>query len=460
MGTPAVGSQISVTQVYNFFTGSNPSAGSSIAFRGTLGPLKQPAVSGSATNVGLSSTFGGQDVSYSVSSSSANVSEGSSVTFSISTNYVSNGTTLYYKLAGINTRDLDSASYSYTNTTYTSSGATGYAAIVNKTFTRLLGRYPENSVTVDYYVNNFLTGNYSSLSTFFGDLTGSAEYISLQADPTETGTVSVSSGSASKTFLVTPDYLSEGTESLTFEVRTGSQSGSLVGSSIVSLSDAYTDEGSPVISSFSASESSIYFSGGSTTLSWSTSNADVVLIYKNGSPYKVFNSSTTSSVETIDSNCTFTIYAWNGTNQTTGSTLNISVTIVPLSYTLGNTVEVTTSGNHVRNNVAWYKFSTSGGTFTASTAATTPNQDTEIALYGSDFNRIVRDDDSAGNYESAVPGTAFGENAPSTPTIIGAGTYYFGIGLFNIIWGAYLINQEAIGDKTLTSGIQFTASVT
>lgn len=334
MGTPAVGSQISVTQVYNFFTGSNPSAGSSIAFRGTLGPLKQPAVSGSATNVGLSSTFGGQDVSYSVSSSSGSVSEGSSLTFSISTNYVSNGTTLYYKLAGINTRDLDNYNYSYTNTTYTSSGAAGYAAIVNKTFTRLLGRYPENSATVDYYVNNFLVGNYSSLSAFFGDITSSAEYTDLQSNPTETGTVSISSGSASKTFLVTPDYLTEGTESVTFEVRTGSQSGTLIGSSIVSLSDTYTDEGSPVINSFSTSSTSATY-GGSITLSWSTTNTNVVRLFKNGSFYKQFDASTTSVVETINDNCTFTIYAWNGTNSTTGSTISI-VAWTLLRMTIGS----------------------------------------------------------------------------------------------------------------------------
>lgn len=333
MGTPAVGSQISVTQVYNFLTGSNPSAGSSIAFRSTLGPLRQPAVSGSATNVGLSSTFGGQDISYTISSSSGSVSEGSSLTFTINTTYVPNGTTLYYKLAGINTRDLDHYNYSYTNTTYTSSGAAGYAAIVNKAYTRLLGRYPENTAIVDYYVNNFLVGYYSSLNQFFADLAGSAEYADLQANPTETGTVTTSSGSASKTFLVTPDYLTEGTESVTFEVRTGSQSGTLVGSSIVSLSDTYVDEGFPTINSFTTSSTSATY-GGSITLSWSTTNANVVRLFKDGAFYKQFDASTTSVVETINDNCNFRIYAWNGTNAAVSGLLSI-VTWTMLRMTIG-----------------------------------------------------------------------------------------------------------------------------
>lgn len=333
MGTPAVGSQISVTQVYNFLTGSNPSAGSSIAFRSTLGPLRQPAVSGSATNVGLSSTFGGQDISYTISSSSGSVSEGSSLTFTINTTYVPNGTTLYYKLAGINTRDLDDSNYSYTNTTYTSSGAAGYAAIVNKTYNRLLGRYPESTAIVDYWVNNFLSGNYSSLNQFFSDFTSSTEYASLEAVPTETGTVTTSSGSASKTFLVTPDYLTEGTESVTFEVRTGSQSGTLVGSSIVSLSDTYVDEGFPTINSFTTSSTSATY-GGSITLSWSTTNANVVRLFKDGAFYKQFDASTTSVVETINDNCNFRIYAWNGTNAAVSGLLSI-VTWTMLRMTIG-----------------------------------------------------------------------------------------------------------------------------
>jgi hypothetical protein len=330
MGTPAVGQQINFTQVYNFFTGLNPGANSNIQLRGTLGALRQPAITSGP--ISLSANLGNQNVTYNVSASSGTASEGSTVTFSINTTYVTNGTILYYTLANVNTRDLDASNSTFANTSYTSSGASGYASIVNKAYLRLLGRYTDSG-SIDYWVNNFLVNNYVSLSAFFGDLTGSAEYSGYQSTPTETGTVTVSSNSASKSFLIIPDYLTEGTESVTFQVRTGSHSGTLVGSAIVNLTDSYQDEGSPVINSFSASASTV--SNNSTiTLSWSTSNADIVRIYKNGSVYKAFNASTTSVSETITSNCTFTIYAWNGTYATTGSTLSIN-TFGDISITIG-----------------------------------------------------------------------------------------------------------------------------
>lgn len=330
MGTPAVGQQINFTNVWNFFTGLNPGANSNIQLRGTLGALRQPAITSGP--IRLSADLGNQNVTYNVSASSGTASEGSTITFSINTTYVTNGTTLYYTLANVNTRDLDASNSTFANTSYTSSGASGYASIVNKAYLRLLGRYTDSG-SIDYWVNNFLVNNYVSLSAFFGDLTGSAEYSGYQSTPTETGTVTVSSNSASKSFLIVPDYLTEGTESVTFQVRTGSHSGTLVGSAIVNLTDSYQDEGSPVINSFSASASTV--SNNSTiTLSWSTSNADVVRIYKNGSVYKAFNASTTSVSETITSNCTFTIYAWNGTYATTGSTLSIN-TFGDISITIG-----------------------------------------------------------------------------------------------------------------------------
>ena len=320
MGTPAVGQQINFTQVYNFFTGSNPSGGSNIQLRGTLGALRQPAIT--TGPIRLSADLGNQNITYNVTASAGSASEGSTITFYINTLYVPNNTTLYYTLANVNTRDLDASQSTFANTSYTSSGATGYASIVNKAYLRLLGRYTDSG-SIDYWVNNFLQNNYVSLSAFFADLTGSNEYLSYQSTPTETGTVTVNNASASKSFLIVPDYLTEGTESVTFQVRTDSHSGTLVGSAIVNLTDTYQDEGSPTISSFSTSATSVNVNN-TVTLSWTTSNADVVRIYKNGSVYKAFNASTTSVVETISSDCNFTIYAWNGTNSTTGSTISIT----------------------------------------------------------------------------------------------------------------------------------------
>jgi len=429
MGTPAVGSQITFSQVYNFFTGST--SYSNLGLRGTLGANRNPSIT--TGQIRLSADCGGQDLTYTVSSSAASANEGDSLTFTTTTKYVANGTTLYYTLSGVNTRDLDAANYTYQNTSYSSSGATGYGSIVNKVYTRLLGRFPESTVAVDYHTNNFLIDNYNTLNQFLADVANQPEYATLEATPTETGTFSVSSGSASKTFTVTPDRLTEGTESLTFQVRTGSHSGTLVGTTIVSLNDTYTAEGSPSISSFSSSTSSFGIGGGSTTLSWSTSNADVVRLYKNGSIYKHFNSSTTSVSETVTEDCTFSIQAWNSVSTSSSSSISHTV-LAPITISSNESnASVNPSGNHVLNNIAWYKFILgSTRTFTATTAPTTNGYDTEIALYNSSGNLIVKDDDSAGNLESQIPGSGAGsENAPSSPVSLSAGTYYLAVGLYN-----------------------------
>ena len=248
MGTPAVGQQINFTNVWNFFTGLTPGANSNIQLRANLGALRQPAITTGA--IRLSADLGNQNPTYTVTSSpSGTVSEGSTITFTVNTTYVVNGTTLYYTLANVNTRDLDASNSTYSNTSYTSSGATGYASIVNKAYLRLFGRYTDSN-SIDYWVNNFLQNNYVSLTTFLNDLINSAEYSGYEASPTETGTITVNSNTANKSFLVVPDYLQENTESLTFEVRIGSHSSAVVGSGVVNITSTYQAEALPTISSF------------------------------------------------------------------------------------------------------------------------------------------------------------------------------------------------------------------
>jgi len=349
--TPATGQTITFSQAYNAFTGSSASAGSNIALRGTLGYYRQPSITSGA--IRLSQDCGNQAVAYIVTSNPVStVNEGASITFTIITYYVANGTTLYYELSGINTRDLDASNYSYQSTSYTSSGASGYANIVNKTYLNLLGRYPESQGTVDYYVNNFLVNNYTSLNGFRNDFTGSSEYASYENTPIETGTIVVSvpsapnsGGSVSKTFLVVPDYLTEGVETVTFKLRTISNTSiTPVATTAVSISDTYVAESAPTISSFSSSTNSFGSGGGNTTLSWSTSAADVVRLYKDSGIYKHFNSSTTSVVESISSSCSFYIQAWNSQNTVSSGAINITVSAAP-TYSLSRSTASVNEGS-------------------------------------------------------------------------------------------------------------------
>ena len=349
--TPATGQTITFSQAYNAFTGSSASAGSNIALRGTLGYYRQPSITSGA--IRLSQDCGNQAIVYIVTSNPVStVSEGASITFTIITYYVANGTTLYYELSGINTRDLDASNYSYQSTSYANSGASGYANIVNKTYLNLLGRYPESQGTVDYYVNNFLVNNYTSLNGFRNDFTGSSEYASYENTPIETGTIVVSvpsapnsGGSVSKTFLVVPDYLTEGVETVTFKLRTTSNTSiTPVATAAVSISDTYVAESAPTISSFSSSTNSFGSGGGNTTLSWSTSAADVVRLYKDSGIYKHFNSSTTSVVESISSSCSFYIQAWNSQNTVSSGAINITVSAAP-TYSLSRSTASVNEGS-------------------------------------------------------------------------------------------------------------------
>ena len=136
---------------------------------------------------------------YSVTPSSANVNEGSSIDFVVDTNGVANSTTLYYTLTNLDEQDLSSGSLSGS---FTISGASGI----------------------------YNTG-----------------------------------GSATVSFGISNDYHTEGADSFTFQLRTGSTSGTIVATGTASVNDTSLGTYTVTPSTISISED-----GGSVTFSIDT----------------------------------------------------------------------------------------------------------------------------------------------------------------------------------------------
>lgn len=147
---------------------------------------------------------------YSVTPSSANVNEGSSIDFVVDTNGVANSTTLYYTLTNLDAQDLSSGSLSGS---FTISGASGI----------------------------YNTG-----------------------------------GSATVSFGISNDYHTEGADSFTFQLRTGSTSGTIVATGNATVNDTSTGTYSVTPSTTSITED-----GGSVTFSIDTDpdRANATLYY-------------------------------------------------------------------------------------------------------------------------------------------------------------------------------------
>jgi hypothetical protein len=236
----------------------------------------------SGTIVATSSTVTITDSSvptYSVSPSTTSVNEGSSVTFTVSTNGIANGTTLYYTLNTISgTIDSSDFSSGSLNGSFSISGAsgtynTGGTASISYTLAndvttegsesfQLQVRTGSTSGTI-VATSSTVTINDTSVPTYSvspstssvnegssvtftittgGVANGTTLYYTLQAvsgtinssdfsSGGTSGSFTINSNSGSVTLTLANDVTTEGSESFQFEVRTGSTSGSVVATS-------------------------------------------------------------------------------------------------------------------------------------------------------------------------------------------------------------------------------------
>ena len=217
----------------------------------SLGPVAESAAAAAAAT-------------YALSSSTASVNEGSTVTISLTTTNTTNGTVVPYTITGVTSADIagasltgnfvissNSASLTLSITAdATTEGAetlvlsldalsTTQSVTVNDTSTTPVGT-PTYAVTPasasvnegSALVFNVATANVADATTLYWTITSAADF------STTTGSFAISSDAG--TFSVTPtaDTTTEGAETFTASVRTVSTSGSVVAtSSTVTIND-------------------------------------------------------------------------------------------------------------------------------------------------------------------------------------------------------------------------------
>jgi len=307
----------------------------------------------SGTIVATSSTVTIADTSsaptYLVSPSTTTVNEGSSVTFTISTNGVANGTTLYYTLnpvSGIvNTSDFSSGSFSGSVVISGASGTynTGGSATVSYTLANDLALEGQESfqlqvrtgsitgtivatsstVTINdtsvptYSVSpstttvnegssvtfTVTTAGVANNTTLFYTLNGTGISSSDFTSGSTSGSFTINSNSGSVTLTLANDLTTEGNDQFQFNVRTGSATGTIVAtSSTVTIIDT---SGTPT---YSVSPSTTTVNEGSsvtfTVTTTGVANGTTLYYTLNGTGISSsdFTSGSTSGSFTINSN--------------------------------------------------------------------------------------------------------------------------------------------------------------
>lgn len=345
-------------------------------------------------------------LSYNVSPSSGSVSEGSALNFNITTSNVPDGTTLYWTLSGTNINGIDYNETQYQSaisTTNTGGGAAGYATIVHQLYQKHLGRFAEQG-GLDYWVGQLVANN-DSVAGVENNIAAATI-----AGNSDSGSVIIYSNSATVSGSVVADITSENTETFTFSLRTGSTSGPVVKTATVTVSDSSTPPSSPSINSFSASPSSIT-NGSSTTLSWSTSGANVVKISGVGT----YNASTTSISVSPSSTTTYTLTAINVAGQATSSTtVTVTEPVVQISGITFSPSPVNNAGSYtvtVSQNIT----STSANQITLTFDQRTPNGSNNIFSPPGHLITIPAGSTS-GSFSSTVSGADLRHNAQLTAT--------------------------------------------
>jgi subtilisin family serine protease/plastocyanin len=239
----------------------------------------------------------GAVATYSLSSSAASVNEGSSVTITLTTTNVANGTSIGYIVSGIESGDIsESLTGNFTVTGNTATATFNITADattegVQTMLLSLVGIGESVSVTVNdtsttplvpayavapaannvdegsALIFNVTTSNVADATTLYWSVTNAGDFA------TSTGSFTVTSNAA--TFSVTPtaDTTTEGVETFTASVRTGSVSGTVVAtSSAVTINDtSLTPGGGAASYSLGASSTSLQ-EGEKTTFTLTTAN--------------------------------------------------------------------------------------------------------------------------------------------------------------------------------------------
>jgi subtilisin family serine protease len=235
---------------------------------------------------------------YALSSSVASVNEGSSFTITLTTTNVANETTVPYTITGISSADIGGASltgnFTVNNNTATATfnvtadatteGAetfvltldalsTTQSVTINDTSTTPVGTPTYAVAPAANNVNegsalvfNVTTTNVSDATTLYWSVTNAGDF------GTSTGSFTITSNAG--TFSVTPtaDATTEGAETFTASVRTGSVSGTIVAtSSTVTINDTSTPGGGSESYALAASSESIT-EGENTTFTLTTTN--------------------------------------------------------------------------------------------------------------------------------------------------------------------------------------------
>ena len=232
----------------------------------------------------------------------ASIDEGSSGTFTVTTTNVPNGTVLYWLIGpasdfnvdvGTLTINSNTGTFSVTPTAdsttegeetatarvYTDSGrtiqVTGMNVVINDTSTTPAPTY---SVTAPTSIDegspgtmNVGTTNVSSGTTLYWTVTPSGDF------GASSGTVTIlADGSGSFSVTPTADSTTEGSETATIQLRTGSTSGTIVATDTFTINDTSTD---PVVGSVSFASGS-FATEGSGTLDFNfTANYDGTYYY-------------------------------------------------------------------------------------------------------------------------------------------------------------------------------------
>jgi plastocyanin len=239
----------------------------------------------------------GAVATYSLTSSAANVNEGSSVTITLTTTNVTNGTSFGYAISGIESGDISESLTG--NFTVNNNSATTTLNVVSDATTEgeqtmvlsLTGIGESVSVTVNdtsitplvpayavapatsnvdegvALIFNVTTSNVSDATTLYWTVTSAGDF------GTSSGSFAITSNSA--TFSVTPtaDSTTEGAETFTASVRTVSAAGTVVAtSSTVTINDVSTTPGGGAASYSLAASSTSLQEGEKTTFTLTTAN--------------------------------------------------------------------------------------------------------------------------------------------------------------------------------------------
>jgi hypothetical protein len=301
------------------------------------GSVSGTVLTSSSITINDTSTTPAPVATYSVGNTSTN--EGASATANVSTTNVANGTTLYWTV-NATTADVSTTSGSFTinsnagsftipaiadsltegSEAYTISirtGSTSGTVVASSTLT-----INDTSTTpAPTYAINFYDTNYSPKTTFnegeqafvFINTTNVPDGTTLYwstSSPSDlvapvSGSFVVNFNFTSTTLTIATDSLTEGTESLTFYVRSGSVSGTVLTSSSITINDTSTTPG-PTYSVSNASTNE----GASATANVTTTNvANGTTLYWTVDA-STADVSTTSGSFTISSNAgSFTIPA-------------------------------------------------------------------------------------------------------------------------------------------------------